>query len=48
METLKVWAYSLNDCCEVAKCLEAVEDKSSTDNMHKEGKKSRISHDQVD
>ena len=27
---------------------ETIEDKSSTDNMHKEKKKSRISHDQVD
>ena len=26
----------------------SMEDKSSTDNMHKEEKKSRISHDQVD
>ena len=48
METVKVWAYSLNVCCEVIKCLEAMEDKSSTNNMHKEEKKSRISHDQVD
>ena len=48
METVKVWAYSLNACCEVVECLEAMGDKSSTDNRHKEEKKSRISHNQVD
>ena len=45
---MKAWAYSLNAYCEVVECLEAMEDKSSTDNIHKENKKSRISHDQVD
>ena len=48
METVKVWAYSLNGCCEVVECLEAMEDKSSSDNMHKKEKELRISHDQVD
>ena len=48
METVKVWAQSLNACCELIKCLEAMEDKSSTNDMHKEEKKCRILHDQVD
>ena len=48
MEIVKVWAYSLNAYCEVAECLDAMKDKSSADNMHKEEKKSRISHDQFD
>ena len=48
METVKVWAYCLNAYCEVAECLDAMKDKSSADNMHKEEKKSRISHHQFD
>ena len=48
METVKVWAYSLNACYEVVECLEAMEDKSRTVNMHKDEKKSRISHNQID
>ena len=48
METVKVWAYSLNARCEVAECREAMKDKSSADNMHKEEKKSRLSHDHFD
>ena len=48
MEKVKVQIYSLNACCEVVEYLEAMEDKSSTNNMHKEGEKIRISHDQVD
>ena len=38
METVTVWAYSLNACCEVVGCLDAMLDKSSTDNMRKEEK----------
>ena len=37
-----------NACCEVVECFETMEEKSSTDNMHKEEKKSRISYDKVD
>ena len=48
METVRVYDYSLNACFEVVECLEAMKDKSSTDNMHKEEKKSRIPRDQVD
>ena len=49
METVKVWAYSLNACCEVVECLESMENKSSSpDNAHKEEKKSRILQDHVD
>lgn len=32
----------------VAECLEAMIEKSSTDNMHKVEKKSKILHDQID
>ena len=35
METVKVWPYSLNAFCEVVECLEAMEDESSTDSLHK-------------
>ena len=48
METVRVYDYGLNACFEVAECLEAMKDKSSTDNMHKEEKESRIPRDQVD
>ena len=48
METVKVWTDSLNACCKVVECLEAMEDKSSIYNMQKEEKKSRILHDQID
>ena len=47
METLKVWPYSLTACFEVVGCLEAMEDESSIDSLHKEEKNSRISYDQV-
>lgn len=48
METVKVWPYCLNSCCEIPQCLKAMKGKSSTNNTQKEEKKSRISHDQVD
>ena len=38
METVTVWAYSLNACCEVVECLDVMLHKSSTDNMRKEEK----------
>ena len=47
METLKVWPYSLTACFEVVGCLEAMEDESSIDSLHKEEKNPRISYDQV-
>ena len=47
-ETLKVWAHSLNACCDVGECLETMGDKSSTENMHNEEKKYKIPFDQVD
>ena len=37
---------NLNEC--LVECLEAMENKSSTNNMNKEEEKSRISHGQVD
>ena len=39
MEIMKVSTYSLNACCGVVKCLEAMEDKSSNNNVQKEEKK---------
>ena len=49
METIKVWAYSMNACCEVVECLERMENEaSSANNAHKEEKKSRISQDGAD
>ena len=47
-ETVKLWPSSLNASRKVAESLEAMEDKSSTNNMHNGEKNSRISHDQVD
>ena len=46
-ETVKLWPSSLNASRKVVESLEAMEDKSSTNNMHNEEKNSRISHDQV-
>ena len=48
METVKVWAYSLNAYSEIVECLEAMEGRSSTDNRHKKKKKCRMSHNQID
>ena len=48
MDTMKVWAYSLNAFCEVVEYLEAMEDGSSSNNMHKEEKKPIILDDQID
>ena len=47
-ETVKLWPSSLNASRKVAESLEAMEDKSSTNNIYNEEKNSRISHDQVD
>lgn len=48
MDTMKVWAYSLNAFCEVVEYLEAMEDQSSSNNMHKKEKKTIILYDQID
>ena len=49
METVKVWAYSKNACCEIVNCLESMEDKpSSVKNCHKGEMKGRITKDRVD
>ena len=48
METVNAWAHSLNSCCEVVECLEAMEDRSTNDSMHKEERKSRITNDEID
>ena len=48
METVKVWAYSLNAYSEIVECLEAMEGRSSTDNRYKKKKKCRMSHNQID
>ena len=38
IRTVKLRAYSFNACCEVVECLEAMEDESSTENMHNKEK----------
>lgn len=47
MVTVKLWAYRANVCCEVVENLDTTEDKSSTDNMHKEERKAENFHNQV-
>lgn len=44
-ETMKIWAYSLNACCEVLPDLKSMQDKEKTDNeLDKEKWKSCIAH----
>ena len=46
-ETVKIWAYSLNSCCEIVESLELMSKKETPDN-NKEEMKSRIIKEEVD